>query len=285
MRRLVALGLAMALLSAGCRSVQTADTLSQARTYRTVDGRALRAFVFGLEAGAAGQRPAVLLLHPGGWVDGTPQAVYQPAAAFARAGFAAVAVEYRLSDAQHSPQDALADVCAALQWTRQSLPGVDPSRVAIYGASTGGHLAAATATVGCPPGTAARGPDALLLLSPLLDVEEDSLFRRLIGATADARALSPLAQVQATMPPTSIAHGVADSIAPLVDAQRFCLQVTRRGATCDLRVYNELGHLLTADLVNQRQALDGDPVARRDALQSAIAFLRDRWLPDASPPR
>lgn len=251
-------------------------------TYRDVGGRALRAFVFDAAPDARATRGAVLLLHGGGWSDGAPDWVFPAARAFAAAGVLGIAVEYRLSDSLHTPMDALSDVCAALAWTRARAGalGIDSMRVAAYGVSAGGHLAAATVTVGCPPHDAApvtRGADALLLLSPALDVERDGHFGRLLLGRATARDYSPLAHPSATPPPAMIAHGERDTLTPLEGSQRFCLALVRRRVQCELRVYAGLGHLLTRNLEEQESSFDPDPLARADALEKQVEFLRALW--------
>lgn len=223
-------------------------------------GDTLRVFRFGVFSDSV-PRPAVLLLHGGGPSGGEPAWVFPAAQAFADAGFVSLAVQYRLRDTLRTPVEALADVCAALRWTRllaDSL-GVDSSRVAIYGVSAGGHLAASTVTLGCPDVLPDRGADALLLLSPTLD--QDHLAPR------------------ASMPPTVIVQGGEDTITPLVAAQRFCIVIVQGGATCDLRVYEGLGHLLTTELEDQAQRIAPDPLARADGLRHQVDALVTLWRP------
>lgn len=226
-------------------------------------------------------RPAVLLLHGGGWVAGEPSWVFPSAQVFAERGFVAIAVQYRLSDSLRTPIEALADVCTALRWTRLNADslGVDSNRVAIYGVSAGGHLAAATATVGCPDAVADRGADALLLLSPALDVERDGHFGRILRGRATAQEMSPVANVRQTMPPTWIVQGAEDTLTPLSGAQKFCLLVVQARSTCDLRVYEGLGHLLTRQLADQENNFDPDPLARADGLRHQANALMQLWKP------
>jgi acetyl esterase len=254
---------------------------ARVHTYRTVESRPLRAYDFA-PAGDASATPAVLLLHGGGWSAGEPSWVFTAARRFAAAGIRALAIEYRLSDSAHTPLDALADVCAALDWARTHADSlaIDPRHVAMYGVSAGGHLAAATVTVGCLATAAApmpRGADALALLSPALDVERDGHFGRLLQGRTTARAMSPLAHPRAGMPPTIIAHGEEDTLTPLEGSQRFCLLLVQRRVACELRVYDGLGHLLTRNLAEQESTFDPDPLAREDALTKQVAFVRGLW--------
>lgn len=280
-------GLVAALLTAiaGCGGVRPdadANLAPRVASYRDVGGRALRAYVFEARPDESALRGAVLLLHGGGWSDGAPDWVFPAARAFAHAGIVSIAVEYRLSDSTHTPIDALSDVCTALAWTRAQATtlGIDSSRVAAYGVSAGGHLAAATVTVGCPSERGAapsRGADALVLLSPALDVEPDGHFGRMLLGRATPRAYSPLANPRDNPPPTMIAHGESDTLTPLTGSQRFCIQLVRRRVQCDLRVYAGLGHLLTTNLEEQERNFTPDPLARADALEKQVEFLRTLW--------
>jgi acetyl esterase/lipase len=278
----VAIGCAGAQRAYGQRSDPAA--LPIAHVYRQVDAAALKAYVFSPDRPAAGGRaPAVLLFHGGGWVAGAPDWVFSSARRFAALGLVAVAVEYRLSTDSVTPIDALADVCSAFRWVRgeSAALGVDPRRVAAYGVSAGGHLAAAAATIGCDNADGpfgAGGPDALVLWSPALDVRNDGHFRRLLRERARPEAYSPMEHVRARMPPVSIVQGERDNLTPLSMARRFCDRVLEGGGRCELHVYPGVGHLLTRNLSNQESDFDPDPLARDDGIAKQAAFLRLLWL-------
>ena len=286
LRHFIGVGL-LAAASAACTpqpAGQTpASTTGQPRAvvYRQIADRGLSAYVFEPATRNANPAPVVLLLHGGGWSVGEPSWVFGAARRFAAAGLIAVPIEYRLSNDPVTPIDAIADVCAALHWVRTEAPslGADSSRVAIYGVSAGGHLAGATATIGCGAdvGRTIRGPDALVLLSPALDVSQDGHFERLLLGQAPVAAYSPVEHAQPQMPPTFIVHGERDTLTPLRGAQRFCVLVTVAGAKCELRVYSGLGHLLTRNLANQESDFDPDPDARAEGLTRQVEFLLQLW--------
>ncbi len=265
----------------GCASVagRGSATRPSVRVYRVVGEDTLLAHVFNAARVDQSPRAAVILLHGGGWVDGSPEWVYATAREFAAAGLVAIALEYRLSDSTHTPIDALEDVCAGIVWARAHADslGIARDRVAGYGVAAGGHLAAATVTVGCPFAALNPGFNALTLLSPAMDVERDAHFARLLRGRATASAVSPLAQASTAMPPTMIVQGDRDTLTPLSGAQRFCLNITMTRGRCELRVYSALGHLLTRDLADQASGYDPDPVARADGLARQIVFLRSVW--------
>ena len=203
---------------------------------------------------------------------GSPEWTFSAAERFAAMGFTAVAIEYRLAGHAVSPAKALEDVCASLDWIRSRPPalGHETRAVAVFGVSAGGQLAAATATVGCPSG--AR-PDALMLWSPALDLERDRWFVKLAGSVEQARALSPLANMSARLPPTAIIQGSDDSLTPTSAALSFCERARLLESTCGLHIYKGVGHLLTRNLAQQEQDFDPDPAARADAWERLTTFI------------
>lgn len=250
-------------------------------TYREVNGQALHAYVFPPAAPHSKERPAaILLFHGGGWEAGSPEWTFAAARRFAGQGMVAVPIEYRLSEGDVTPIDALADVCAAFRWARRHAGdlGLDPERVAGYGVSAGGHLLASTATVGCPPadpsGVRAE-PDALLLWSPAVDVVRDGWFERKLQGRATAAAYSPVEHVRASTPPTSIVQGAEDTLTPLSGAERYCERLTAAGGTCALHVYKGVGHLLTRNLAQQEYDYDPDPEAVADGVAQHLRFLAE----------
>lgn len=278
----------LTLVLAACTSTSaprdptTTPSEPVAHTYREVGGQALQAYVFAPAVGGPGQEPAgaVLLFHGGGWSAGMPQWTFAAARRFAGHGAVAIPVQYRLSQGDVTPIEALADVCAAFRWAREHANelGVDPERVAGYGVSAGGHLVTSAATVGCPQegASATRAePDALLLWSPALDMARDGWFERKLQSRATAEAYSPLEHVRASTPPTSIVQGEADTLTPLSGAQRYCARLIELGGTCELNVHDGVGHLLTRNLENQEGDFDPDPEAVSAGIAEHLRFLRE----------
>ena len=95
-----------------------------------------------LPAGFAGPRPAVELIHGGGW-QGGDKGFYAPLGrALAARGFVAFSVNYRLTPAARYPAQA-DDVQRAARWVRARAGEyhLDPARLGALGDSAGGHLA------------------------------------------------------------------------------------------------------------------------------------------------
>jgi acetyl esterase len=241
----------------------------------------LHLYVFSPAEGTRGAA-AILLFHSGGWTRSRPQATFEQARRFATAGLVAIPVEYRLSTGAVTPVEAFDDTCEAFRWVRAHAGeiGVDPKRVAGYGASAGGVMVAAAATAGCPsagPGNASRTtdarPEALVLVSTGFDLERSETFRKLARPDTNPADYSPLAHLTADLPPTFVAQGSEDSVTPLAAATTFCARARSLGRTCELQIYPGLGHLLTRNLADQRNRADPDPQAAGDALDRQLRFL------------
>ena len=119
-------------------------------------------------AGSTEPAPALLWIHGGGYVIGTADMDDHVCARFSRRlGITVASVEYRLAP-EHPYPAALQDCYSALTWLA-GLPGVDPGRVAIGGASAGGGLAAALALWARDQGSSGFTPAFQLLVYPMLD--------------------------------------------------------------------------------------------------------------------
>ncbi len=123
-------------------------------------------------AGISQPGAALLWIHGGGYVIGNAQQDDALCGRFARElGITVAAVDYRLAP-EHPYPAPLEDCYAALTWLA-GLPAVDPSRVAIGGASAGGGLAAALALLARDRGEVT--PSVQLLAYPMLDDRSGSV--------------------------------------------------------------------------------------------------------------
>src|SRR3989344_2459740 len=96
------------------------------------------------------QRPVVILIHGGGFVAGSKEGVAAEAEEFAKLGYVALAINYRLTGAGNGfaindPQlpnavrDAQHDAQAAVRWVRKNAAQyrLDPNRIGVGGYSAG----------------------------------------------------------------------------------------------------------------------------------------------------
>jgi acetyl esterase/lipase len=111
---------------------------------------------------------AVLYIHGGGMVVGSPQSEIRGSATLARGlGALVVSPDYRLAP-EHPFPAALDDCMSALYWIRDNADelGIDPDRIAVTGSSAGGGLTAAVAQRAHDEGIRLR---AQAMAYPMLD--------------------------------------------------------------------------------------------------------------------
>ncbi|RYF78576.1 MAG: alpha/beta hydrolase [Cytophagaceae bacterium] len=103
-------------------------------------------------------RPAVLIIHGGGWRSGDRSQHIPMAQRLAAAGYVAVTAEYRLSTEALYPA-AVHDLKAAVRWLRANASqyAIDTNRIATLGFSAGGQLAALLGATGNVPALEGEG--------------------------------------------------------------------------------------------------------------------------------
>ncbi|HEY0758933.1 MAG TPA: alpha/beta hydrolase fold domain-containing protein [Acidisarcina sp.] len=122
-----------------------AVTVEQNVTYATVNGVALRLDVYQPVRRDNALRPAVMLIHGGGWTSFDKSTMRGIGEYLARGGFVAFSVDYRLFDgAQNRWPAQLDDVQRAVRWVRANAAsyGVNAERIGAFGHSAGAQLAA-----------------------------------------------------------------------------------------------------------------------------------------------
>jgi epsilon-lactone hydrolase len=149
---------------------------------------------------------AVLYLHGGGYVIGSPRSHRHLVAAIARAaGTAALLLDYRLAP-EHPFPAALDDALAAYQWLLGR--GLSPQRIVVAGDSAGGGLTVATLLAARDRGL--PRPAAGVCISPWVDLTCS-------GTTyATKAAVDPIVTRQAVNMMAQAYAGAGDPKAPLV---------------------------------------------------------------------
>lgn len=116
--------------------------------YANLNGkRPLHLDVFFPKKNRKKKRPAILLIHGGGWTTGSKENLIPMAQQLAKKGYVTVTVEYRLSAEAPYPA-AMYDLKTAVRWMRAHAEefGIDTNKIAAYGCSAGAHLAALLGT-------------------------------------------------------------------------------------------------------------------------------------------
>ena len=229
-------------------------------------GRSLEADIF-LPPLEEKNRPAVLFIHGGGWIEGDRSQLRGYGILLARLGFVCMCNSYRLSNESIWPAQ-IQDVNCAIRYLRTNATdlGLDPNRIGVSGNSAGGHLslmAAATnydqifegdggsnkvsseikAVCAIYPPTTIR---QLEMLNPL-----ENAFLMLMGKEAkkeDFDKASPLNYVTEDYPPCMLIHGSADSVVRLKDSTKFYEKLIEFNRPASLHIFSEEEH-----------AFDGEP--------------------------
>lgn len=127
-----------------------------AEPYRTVGGEELLADACLPAEGDQEDRPAMLLLHGGGFEEGGRDKGGMPRLCdeFAQRGIVAVTIDYRLLPAASYPAQ-VEDAAAAVAWLREPAQveryGLDPARIGVLGSSAGAIIAQSLGTAGEGP--------------------------------------------------------------------------------------------------------------------------------------
>jgi acetyl esterase/lipase len=258
----------------------------ESAVYATRDGRDLEVHVFRPDPDGPAARPAIVIFHGGGWFMGEPSWGFGRASHFAGHGMVAVVPRFRLSNqGSTTPIEAMADARDVLRWVRSRADslGVDPLRIAAYGWSSGGHLAASTAVFpdSGSADTVRASPDALVLICPAVNLETDAWARKLVGDRADIADISPASHVRPGLPPTLVLGATEDTVTPPEGVKRFCERMEAEGNRCELHVYPDVGHLFTPAGIPDNAWPKPDPAVQADAYARVDAFLTALGFYDA----
>lgn len=195
-----------------------------------------------IPAKATKPMPVILWIHGGAWMIGSKEDT--PALFFMKSGFAVASMNYRFSNAAIYPAQ-LEDAKAAVRFLRANAAQYhfDPKRIAAFGNSAGGHLAALLGTTGGVkplegklgnPNESSKvqavvdwcGPTDLLTIeeqggidNPLRPADPKGALAKLLGGIPSkkqelAAAASPVTFASNDDPPFLIMHGDHDPVVP-----------------------------------------------------------------------
>jgi acetyl esterase/lipase len=202
----------------------------------------------------AGPHPTVLLIHGGAWKRGDREQVEGLARRIAERGYLVVNITYRLVPEFIYPAQ-LHDVQQALRWMRETGPqhGIDPGRIATFGYSAGGHLAALAGHVANDPrlGDAQTQIRAIVAGGTPADLtlyEGGRLVPAFLGGQREQmperfREASPAFHVDADDPPVFIYQATLDYLVPLEQAERYKAVLDAAGVTNELFLIRGHGHI------------------------------------------
>ena len=193
-------------------------------------------------------RPAVLIVHGGGWHSGDKAAERELniGTNLAKAGYVCASVNYLLAQKKESPISTvvhlrqvwprnLQDCMAAVQFLRANAEKyqIDPDNIGAIGGSAGGHLVAMLAYVSNGDGLDPKdGPHAdqscrIQAVVPMYGVYDLLLFAKayeVLDQFSDedkelGRVVSPVSYLDKGDPPALLLHGTRDDLVPLSQSE------------------------------------------------------------------
>ena len=203
---------------------------------------------------AAGLRPAIVVVHGGGWRKGRPESVRGFGELLGQAGFVCLLADYRLTAEACWPAQ-IEDVKCAIRFLHANSDslGVDPDRIGIVGDSAGGHLAL-MAAVSSPfegSGGHAEYSSAVAAVASMYGPirirfgGERPNHTALMGERADEAdydAASPITYDLGGFPPCLFIHGVEDHAVPVADSLDFHDKLKCLDRPVDLHLFSGVGH-------------------------------------------
>jgi len=252
--------------------------------YATVGGKALALDLY-LPAVQSPKPPLVVYVHGGAWTTGSKA---QYPAFLVEHGFAVASLDFRSSTEAPFPAD-IHDIKAGIRFLRAKASefGYRVDRIAIIGASSGGHLATLVGVTngnkeleGTEGDYLKESSDVQAVVSYFgasdlttilaqstpagLAVREPAL-KRLLGDSPDAapelaRQASPVFHVDAHSPPLFLLHGDQDTQMPVNQALELQSVYESAGRPVEVLFLHGVGH-------------DGGPFFRDKPVERVVTFL------------
>jgi acetyl esterase/lipase len=250
--------------------------------YGVVNGETLHLDIFEPSSNSDHPRPAVILIHGGGWASFDKSTMRTLAQFLARSGFVAVPVDYRLfhDDATRWPAQ-LDDVQRSVRWLRANAANynVAPDHIGAYGHSSGAQLASLLGMLdtrdNSDPKLAKYSSKVQAVVDSSgptefgnfpKDSDEEKFFTSFFGDYSTHaeiwRDASPVNHVSKSNAPFLIIHGTRDEMVPFAHGQALYDKLKEAGADVKF-VRLDSDHMFS------------DPASRRQvALETQIFFER-----------
>ena len=244
--------------------------------YAVAGSETLHLDIFEPSGASEHPRPAVILIHGGGWTS-FDKSTMRPLAQFlARSGFVAVAVDYRLfHDNVNRWPAQLDDVQRSVRWLRANAAkyNIAPEHIGAYGHSAGAQLATLLGMLdtrdNSDPTLAkysskvqavvdSSGPTEFAPAPK--DSDEDKFLSSFFGAGYAAhpeiwRDASPVEHVSKSNAPFLIIHGTRDEMVPIAEAQALYDKLKEAGASVQF-IRLDSDHMFHEPAARRRLALE-----------------------------
>jgi acetyl esterase/lipase len=203
------------------------------------------------------KRPVIAYFHGGSWSEGQPAWHFEACKHYAKQGWVACAVEYRIYGKQGTlPFDAVMDARSAIRWLREHANefNIDSNRIVATGNSAGGHLVLATALADqwnekTDHLKFSPVPNVLLVNSGVYDLtdEKTAWIRKDLKDKNLVKSISPNHLVKKHMPPILFIHGTGDQSVSYASAKKFAEEMTITGNQFEFKSVDNGWHFIFDD--------------------------------------
>lgn len=222
---------------------------SSTHTYTSTTGTKLPFALY--RSNQPGPRPAVILLHGGGWKYGNYLETGNWPRTLSSAGYTVISLEYSLSTPDKpSWQSAPTDISTAMNYIREHAAelNIDKDRISLLGQSAGGHLALLEAY------RAQTKPNAVIAIYPPVDPTYDYKTSRDKNAELDFiggppeqypsqyASVNPMNYVGADAPRTLLIQGTRDDLVHYENSTQLASVLKHHGRTYRLLLLPLTGH-------------------------------------------
>lgn len=207
--------------------------------YKEINGHSLDAHIFQPDSLQPGKKyPVIAMFHGGSFFEGKPDWFFSSAEAYAKKGWIAVAVEYRLADRHGNklPQ-AISDGKSLVRFLRTNAEKfqIDPEKILVSGNSSGATIALSLATSGeileekNEDLQISSRPDAVIVNAGLAHLREAGYWWQEGYSEEFIDKISPINNVQNDLPPILIYHGTKDNSVDIRSIREFASQAKESG--------------------------------------------------------
>ncbi|MFC1584194.1 alpha/beta hydrolase [Fibrobacterota bacterium] len=199
-------------------------------------------------------RPALIMLHEGGFTEGSRHCFMPHGRFFTGKGYAVLSVGYRLVQQGGAYPEALKDCIEALRWLKANAGdyGIDKDRIVLIGSSAGAYLATMTALAGGLPQDIRNGhggfPKETLEIKGVVssfgmyDWEQCQWKGSGFIKRNEAKAASPIHYCQHAKAEFLILAGERDRLFNLKQAEQFTARLKELGKKASLEVKPKQDH-------------------------------------------
>ncbi len=229
------------------------------KTYKTVNGYNLDLHIFLPDSlSQKTERPVIVYFHGGSWTEGTPEWDFYNCSNYAKKGWVAIAVEYRIADRyETTPFEAVKDARSAIRWLRMNAQqyNIDTTRIVASGNSAGGHLVLTTAMADeinekTDNMNHSASPNILLINSGVFNITADAGTAWISKNLTDKsfiQKISPQHLLRKGLPPMLIIHGTDDHSVDYASAKSFTDEMKKLGNDFEFQTLDGATHYIWYD--------------------------------------